>query len=98
MKAVLANSLKTFAGKFGENRANVLRGALLSQAFAALCILNLTTVAFSAPTGAQAIIKEKAKQLRDENNARQGVPPPAPPQPAKPAQPTAAAAAQTPKL
>ena len=42
--------------------------------------------------GSEAIIKQHAKELRDQNNVRQGVPPPAPaPQPAKPsaAQPAA---------
>src|SRR5438034_694093 len=35
--------------------------------------------------GSEAIIKQRAKELRDQNNVRQGVPPPAPPQqPTKP--------------
>jgi hypothetical protein len=63
--------------------------------FGALLLLSVTALA--APTGAQAIIKERAKELRDQNNVRQGVPPPAAPQqPAKPAQPPAAAATAAP--
>lgn len=46
-------------------------------------------LAHSAPgAGTDYIIKQRAKELRDENNVRQGVPPPTQPnQPATPARP-----------
>ena len=49
----------------------------------ALTVL-LTQLAVAGP---ETIIRERAKQLRDQNNARQGVPPPTPPA-QRPAQPT----------
>ena len=54
----------------------------------------LAVLAGSAVAGPDVIIRERAKQLRDENNARQGVTPAtAPPAaPAKPGAPAAAAA------
>ena len=43
------------------------------------CLLLLSLFAASAfGQGSDIIIRERAKQLRDQNNARQGVPPPAP--------------------
>jgi|SRR5215813_8429646 len=56
----------------------------MKQCLASLLLLSL----FAASTfgqGADIIIRERAKQLRDQNNARQGVPPPA--QATKPATP-----------
>jgi hypothetical protein len=48
-----------------------------------------TTLAWAGP---DVIIRERAKQLRDQNNARQGVPPPSQPAPAAPStKPTPAA-------
>jgi len=52
----------------------------------------LAVLAGSAVAGPDVIIRERAKQLRDENNARQGVTPATAP-PAAPAKPGAAAAA-----
>jgi hypothetical protein len=51
----------------------------------------LTLLAGSAAAGPDVIIRERAKQLRDQNNARQGVTPPAPAPvtPAKPGTPAA---------
>src|SRR6478752_4813882 len=49
------------------------------KAFLALCALFLTT-ALGYPQGAQMIIKNRAKELQNENNVRQGVPPPTQPQ------------------
>src|SRR5262245_61560438 len=58
-------------------------------------------MALQSFAGPDVIIREKANQLRDQNNARQGVPPPAPapaPSTAKPAttpaQPAVSPAAQ----
>ncbi len=53
-------------------------------------VLLFTAVAVAGP---DVIIREKAKQLRDQNNARQGVPPPAPP--AQTGRPAAAPAGAT---
>ena len=54
-------------------------------------LLSLFTVVFvshSFGQGVQEMIKQKAKNIRDQNNAQQGVPPPqATPPPAAPAQP-----------
>ena len=54
----------------------------------------LTVNAFAA--GSEAIIKQRAKELRDQNNVRQGVPPPAPPVQKAANQNTAQAPALTP--
>src|SRR5215468_3558517 len=56
----------------------------MNQRLAPLLLLALFTVnAFGQ--GSDIIIRERAKQLRDQNNARQGVPPPAPaPKPGTP--------------
>ena len=58
-------------------------------------LLILTTTA--ALAGPDVIIRERAKQLRDQNNARQGVPPPTPPaqRPATPAPPATASTIAT---
>jgi hypothetical protein len=60
------------------------------------CLAGLLTSQLFA--GPETIIREKAKQLRDQNNARQGVPPPASPAapPAQPAQTAARPAATAP--
>jgi hypothetical protein len=65
--------------------------------------LRLTVVAIalfagclSALAQADVIIKQRAKELRDQNNVRQGVPPPT--QPAAPPAARAAAAPQSPSL
>jgi hypothetical protein len=54
----------------------------------------LTLLACSALAGPDVIIRERAKELRDQNNVRQGVAPPS--QPAQPAKPATAAAPGTP--
>ena len=48
----------------------------------AISLFALLLLAGSFPASAQSdmIIKQRAKQIRDANNAQQGVPPPAPPQ------------------
>ena len=63
--------------------------------FAAFCLSSLITVQLLA--GPETIIRERAKELRDQNNVRQGVPPPAPPaqRPAQPAPTTAHPATAT---
>ena len=43
--------------------------------FFAICAFTLT-VASAYPQGAQVIIKNRAKELQNQNNVRQGVPPP----------------------
>jgi hypothetical protein len=56
----------------------------------------LTLLACSALAGPDVIIRERAKELRDQNNVRQGVAPPSQPaQAAKPATATTAAAPGT---
>ena len=62
-----------------------------------LAVLLVAGAASAAVTGSENIIKQRAKDLRDQNNAQQGVPPPA-----RPAAPAASAynpapAAQAPK-
>jgi hypothetical protein len=39
---------------------------------------------FNLQAGPETIVRERAKELRDQNNVRQGVPPPTQPQPATP--------------
>ncbi len=64
----------------------------MKTALSLAMIFVLPVCAFSA--GSQSIIYQRAKDLRDQNNARQGVPPPAqapnpnPSQPVQPAAPT----------
>lgn len=61
---------------------------------ALILVFSFLVFAASAQSGAQAIIKQRAKDLRDQNNARQGVPPAA--RPATPAAAPAAAPATAP--
>ncbi len=58
----------------------------------ALTLMNLAALlAMPVIAGPDVIIKQRAKDLRDQNNVRQGVPPPtAAPQPVRPATTTAA--------
>jgi hypothetical protein len=63
---------------------------------AAIVILGAWLLAASAFGGAETIIRERAKELRNQNNVRQGVPPPTQPAPgAPPANPAAAQPAQS---
>src|SRR5437660_686264 len=51
----------------------------MKQTLVLLASASLLTVNAQA-AGSEAIIKQRAKELRDQNNVRQGVPPPAPAQ------------------
>ncbi|HEY5912391.1 MAG TPA: hypothetical protein VJA21_17455, partial [Verrucomicrobiae bacterium] len=62
---------------------------------ATLCALLLASSAFS---GSETIIRERAKELRNQNNVRQGVAPPTTAQPAISANPAYTPPAQSPAL
>jgi hypothetical protein len=61
-----------------------------------VCVLSLLLGAFALTAGPEQIIKQRAKDLRDQNNARQGVAPPAPAPVTRPAPAISAMPAQPP--
>lgn len=62
----------------------------------AVCVLSLLLGATALTAGPEQIIKQRAKDLRDQNNARQGVAPAAPAQVARPVPAISAMPAQPP--
>lgn len=57
---------------------------------ALICILSACLSCSAAFAGPEQIIKQRAKDIRDQSNARQGVPPSSAPAPAQPQTPAAA--------
>lgn len=72
-----------------------LKGKDMKTLAATLCALLLASSAFS---GSETIIRERAKELRNQNNVRQGVAPPTTAQPAISANPAYTPPAQSPAL